>query len=209
MAWKAGRNGWRWVLLGLCSSIWILTIFVFYSGGRGGIFFLAGKSVPRESFRKPEKPDGWAEAFLAWGDDGWEWMIAEPGELQNKPSPHQVKTLEEKVRSQTRKGIPSAWFDSVPSLVPLRRKVEPDGRVASELLATTGYQSGEDLMEHLAGMGGGTIKAMAAGAWQVTWHGTPLLCQWREATGAVNEPNSRQVRGWLLVRPGMEESSRP
>lgn len=209
MAWTAIRHGWRWILLGVCSCVWIWIILVFYSGGRGGISFLAGKSGPRESFRQAEKPDGWAEAFLGWGEGGWEWMIATPGEVQNKPSPHQVKTLEEEVRNQTRKGVPSAWFDSVPGLQPLRRKVGPDGRIVSELLASTGYQSGEDLMEHMAGMGGGTIKAMVAGEWQVTWRGTPLVCQWREATGAVNEPNSRQVRGWLLVRPGMEESSRP
>lgn len=146
---------------------------------------------------------------MAGGDAGWEWMIVEPETGQKDGNPGQAKTLEERVRSQARKGIPSAWLDSVPGLLPLRRKVGPDGRLAAELFACMEHPTGRDWMGHLAGVGAGIIKDVAADEWQLTWRGNTLHCQWRGAIGPVSGSKSEQVRGWLLVRPGMEVSSRP
>jgi len=187
-----GSRLWgRWILLGVCSCGWIWLILFAFGTGRGGISFLAGETGARKSIRPTEKADLWAEAFMAGEDAGWEWMIVKPVEMRKSEDPGEAGALKEKIRLHARKGVSSTWLDWAPGLLPLRRKVQPDGSVVAELLASTDNPNGAELMG------------------QATLDGITLLCQWRESTGAVTETKSGQVRGWLLVRPGLEESSRP
>ena len=205
-----GSRLWgRWILLGVCSCGWIWLILFAFGTGRGGISFLAGETGARKSIRPTEKADLWAEAFMAGEDAGWEWMIVKPVEMRKSEDPGEAGALKEKIRLHARKGVSSTWLDWAPGLLPLRRKVQPDGSVVAELLASTVNPNGAELMGNLVAARGGTIKNVGANQWQATLDGITLLCQWRESTGAVTETKSGQVRGWLLVRPGLEESSRP